>query len=341
MRVAAIASILCILAAGVAAIAQDKFTPPDGQSLDDYLNSPERQGQHLFGSGRYEQLDALVADYLKSDTRAPDGRQAVYLLTSSMSEWFEYWGEDQDAQMEQRLKSWRTQFPDSAFQPIVAAMFAQSTAWRARGTGYSTTVTPEGWRFFRERNQKAWDILMANKENSSHIPSWYEEAISIGTDLDVDEKMLRQLFDEGVRRHPGFYSLYFTYARQFAPRWGGDWESIDAFIIEQSAAKTNKEGDVLYARLYWLADQLAGQPPDFFQESKVDWRRMRHGFELLMASYPNGDRNRASFAAFACRKHDSATYGVLRPKVKGHLFGEVAPTGISLEVCDARFMKKA
>jgi hypothetical protein len=340
MKAAAIGLMLCALAAFTPTGAQDTFTPPDGQPPGEYYNSPEQKGQGLFGTGRYEQLDALVADYLKSDTRGPDGRQAIYLLTSALSEWFTYWGADQDSQMEGRLKSWQKNFPESAFQPIVAAMFAQSTAWRARGLGYSSEVTPEGWRLFRERNQKAWDTLMANKERSSGIPSWYEKAISIGTDLGVSHEKLQQLFEEGVRRHPGFYSIYFTYARQFAPRWGGDWQSIDAFIVEQSAAETNKEGDVLYARLYWLADELAGQPPDFFEDSKVDWRRMRRGFEGLMKSHPNGDRNQASFAAFACRRHDAATYRALRPKVKSRHFSEVAPSGISLEVCDARFFKK-
>ena len=100
-------------------------------------------------------------------------------------------------------------------------------------------------------------------------------------------------------------------------------------------------GEELYARLYWAFDwYYNGQEPSLFKESGMDWRRMRTGFEQMMEKYPESHWNRATFASFACRAGDSTTYGLLRPKLQDTQFWNAAPEGMSVEVCDARFMKK-
>ena len=345
MRQLAAFLVLIVARLGVAAETPAEPSPSEDesqstQSQDAYFASPQWKGQSLLGSDRFAELDALVAEYVKADTRGPDGRQALYLLTGTLSEWLERWGEESDQDQQARLQRWQDEIPDSPFQPVVEALRLRMTAWRARGTGYSSSVTPEGWQMFEQRNQKAWNYLMAHKARASTIPTWYEIAIDVGSDLAMDDQELRKVFEEGVRRHPGYYGIYFAYERRFAPRWGGNWNTVDAFIVEQSDARTNTEGDILYARLYWFADQLAGQPPDFFEASDVRWARMRRGFERLLLAFPEGVRNQASFAAFACRANDATTYAKLRPKVDLASFRDVAPDGISIEVCDARFMKK-
>ncbi|MGH8184921.1 MAG: hypothetical protein ACREUC_00045, partial [Steroidobacteraceae bacterium] len=148
------------------------------------------------------------------------------------------------------------------------------------------------------------------------------------------------LFMEGIKRFPGYHPLYFSYARRFSPRWGGNYVDADAFIESQVAAKTNPEGESLYARLYWLLDQYGGGDADFFEDSLVNWSRMRSGFELLIERFPKGARNQASLASFACRVGDPVTYTKWRRTLDLGAFKDVAPDGVSLEVCDARFYRK-
>jgi hypothetical protein len=340
MKPAAIALFLSTLLGYATAIAQPvaPVTQP-ADELPAFMKEPGWVGHGYFGQGQYAKLDALVADFTKSKTRAEDGRFSLFLLTWHLHNWFEQWGAESDAQMTGRLQSWSKQFPDSAMQPIVAAMQMHVTAWRARGNGFSSTVTEEGWRLFKERNQRAWQILIDHKEVSSSLPAWYEKAIRIGSDAGLPGEVLRELFDEGMSRHPGYHPIYFAYVRELAPRWGGSYAEADTFIREQTAAKAVPDGDELYARMYWTLDQIEQGPPSFFQESKVSWPRMRKGFERMMRAYPKSARNRANFAVFACRAHDGNTYGILRPKIDPGEFNQAAPTGISLEVCDARFMK--
>lgn len=301
-----------------------------------FMKEPEWLGQQYVGAREWVELDTLVEKLAASKERAEDGRFHLYLMTQAISHRFlNVPGETHKSE----FAEYRQQVPNSAFLPILEAMEMHASAWLARGQGLSSTVTPEGWQMFKERNEAAWELILAAKKTSDRLPTWYEQAISIGMDADVRNDELTAIFNEGIKRFPGYHSIYFVYARQFAPRWGGDYDSADAFINAQVAAKTNPDGEVLYARLYWLIDQYAADP-DFFENASVSWPRMRAGFEQLMKQFPNGKRNQASFVAFACRASDAATYFKWRQSVHGGFFSQVASDGISLEVCDARFTRK-
>lgn len=301
-----------------------------------FMKEPEWLGQMHLGAREWMELDALVEKLAASGERSEDGRFHLYLLTAGIAARFH---DDLDVDNKGKFAEYRQQIPNSAFLPILEAMQMHATAWQARGEGLSSTVTPEGRQLFQERNEAAWELILAAKKTSDRLPTWYEQAIAIGTDADVRNDELTAIFNEGIKRFPGYHSIYFTYARQFAPRWGGDYDSADAFINARVAAKTNPDGEVLYTRLYWLIDQYAADP-DFFDSSHVSWPRMRAGFEQLMKQFPNSRRNHASFVAYACRAGDGTTYFKWRQSVHPGFFRQVAPHGINLDVCDVRFTKK-
>jgi hypothetical protein len=336
MKVRFLLSMLAIAVGGAQQAASQALPPPP---LPAFMNEPSWKGQSLFGQGRVVELDALILDLTKTKARSVDGRFQLYMLTKSLADWFELWDERHDESFAAQFEEWRQKIPQSSVEPVVEAMQIDAMAWRARGRGYSSTVADEGWRLFNERTEKAWRFLMEHKKESSSIPTWYEVALTVGDDADKPDDELRALFEEGIRKFPGYHPIYFSYTRHFSPRWGGNYESADEFIRKQVTAKTNPEGEVLYARLYWLIDQYTGAPQDFFEASLVSWPRMRAGFELLMKQYPDSKWNQANFAMFACRARDAVTYTKLRTSVDA---GEAQSAGggsYSLEVCDARFMK--
>jgi hypothetical protein len=304
-----------------------------------WMSEPEWLGQKHLGAREWPELDALVEKLAASGERADDGRFHLYLLTTGIADRLETL-ERGEQDLARKLEEYRQQVPNSAFEPLLEAMVLHASAWQARGRGLASTVTEEGWALYRERNAAAWELILLAKQRSAKLPTWYELAINIGMDAGIADNVLTAIFNEGIKRFPGYHAIYFNYARQFAPRWGGDYETADAFITAQVAAKSNGEGEVLYTRLYWLIDQYAGSDPDFFEASRVSWQRMRTGFELLMEEFPNSQRNKASFVAYACRARDAATYIKWRQTVHPGFFQQVAPYGISLDGCDRRFMKK-
>lgn len=312
----------------------------DAAREDAFMSTPEWLAREYVGAGEWAKLEALIETLAQSGERAEDGRFRLYLVTGGIWSWLELWDEDQDQNFRGKFAEYREQVPGSAFAPILAAMQVHASGWRARGHGFSSTVTREGWALFQERSEQAWKMMKACKSKSDRLAIWYEQALNMGMDADVAPDELAALFDEGIQRFPGYHPLYFSYARQLSPRWGGDYEEADAFIKAEVAAKTNPDGEVLYARLYWLLDQYGGGSPDFFAESLVSWPRMRAGFDLLMEQFPKGAWNHANYVAFACRAEDAGAYFKWRKTVDAGEFKRAAPPGVSIEVCDARFIRK-
>lgn len=301
--------------------------------------SPDWLGRKYLIEGDWKKLEELVESLAASGKRAPDGRFELHLLTSEIALMLEHTDEAADRKVLEKIAAYQRQFPKSAFAALLPAMQLHGAAWRARGSGYSSSVTAEGRSLFAERNRQAWQEIVAVRSRSDRLPTWYEQAIKIGMDANIEGDELMNLFEEGIERFPGYHAIYSATVRQFSPRWGGNYADADAFVRAQVAATTNTEGETLYTRLYWQLDSYGGGELDFFEESRVDWLRMRAGFEALFKKYPVPS-NRARFASFACRSGDGSTYLKLRKDIGAAEFEEVAPQGVSLEVCDARFLQE-
>lgn len=297
---------------------------------------PRQRALLYMQKGEWKKLDDLVDSLAASGERAPNGRFQLQLVTFGIEDLLNHM-EQSGHSLQANVEAYQRERPESAFAPLLPVMHLHSAAWRARGSGYSHEVTAEGWKLFRDRNQQAWLKILAARSRSDRLPTWYHKAISVGMDAGIEGKQLRGLFDEGIARFPGYHMIYFVFLRQYSPRWGGSYTEADAFIREQVAAPTNPEGEMLYTQLYWNLDNQSGNQLDFFQASRVDWPRMRTGLEAWLQKYPD-NVDRARFAALACRARDGSTYMKLRKQVSRQEFTDIAPEGVSLDICDARFL---
>lgn len=333
---AALALMLCQLSS---AAERERIPAPTGQ---EYFKTPEFLVTRHIGQSEWEELEALITGLATAGQRAEDGRHVLYLVTMSMERYLGGgWNEDQDEQFQVKWEQYRDAVPNSVVAPLVEVFYLRGMAWRARGSDYASKVTPEGWALFKARNAKAMQVLQQSREGSSLIPTWYEQAIEIGIDSGMTGGQLTALFNEAIRRHPGYHGIYFAYLRRYSPRWGGSDPEARRFIEAQVAAPSNVEGEILYTRLYWSYDGLEGRKEDFFKTSFVSWERMRRGFDLLMAEYPASRHNQAAFAAYACRAGDAGTY---LKWVKGLTAGEfnaASRRGLTKEICTARMTTQA
>ena len=124
----------------------------------------------LFANERFDDLERLLADWTNKKERAADGRWKLGWFLEAIEASGRETGEF-EARLE-RLDRWRAKYPHSPFPPIAEADLWRTAAWRARGSGYSSSVTPEGWRLFHERCKKAEQILLASRSYASDNPLW-------------------------------------------------------------------------------------------------------------------------------------------------------------------------
>lgn len=210
-------------------------------------------------------------------------------------------------------------------------------AWAARGGGYASSVTDEGWRLFGERMAKAERHLLDNKEAGSTVPMWYEEMVEVQTALGRPAEERERVFREGATRYPKYYSLYRTMRAYLDPRWGGSFDAIDR-MIQWSAENTKAlMGDQIYWRLYTGLLFNLRKEEDFFRDTKVDWKRYVASAGEVQRAYPDSLEYLNNMASAACEKGDRDAFLEIRKRIGTNTLRKSWTKKAPLELCDAKF----
>jgi hypothetical protein len=111
--------------------------------------------------------------------------------------------------------------------------YEKHAAWAARGDGFADTVTPEGWKGFREHLASARDHLVKAHGRHPEFPDAAADMISVamGGGEHLRENT-RDWFDKATAAQPDWPSAYHNYLWSIYPRWGGSHREMIAFGLE-------------------------------------------------------------------------------------------------------------
>jgi len=239
--------------------AADRNDGPLGESVVSW------EAEQLWARERYEELDQMFSRLANPAERLTDGRWRLTAIPMGFAHYFEY-NKHWDHALWQ-IGEWRAQFPNSTAVDIAEAIVLKRAAWSARGGGYSGSVTPEGSKLFKERLERAEAALLRSKDRSSNNPLWFEEYLEVALGLGWDYPQFRALYNAAVARFPEYHNFYFTMVRYLSPRWYGSAEQIDAYIAEAVKQTRAKQGQVMYARLYWAYSGYVDEELSLFEAS--------------------------------------------------------------------------
>jgi Domain of unknown function (DUF4034) len=252
----------------------------------------------LFVREQFDDLDRLFDDWNNPSDRMADGRWKLDIFEIAMQ--YEFSNSHAWDTSYQRVQRWREKSPKSRAAALTEALYWYGYAWSARGNGYARSVTPEGWKLFQERLQKAEAVLLESKPYTSSSPLWGRICIDIGTGLGWSKEKLLEIFHESTKREENFYSMYVGMVASLAPKWGGDWRLVDTFIKDAIKNTQEVDGYSMYTRLYWAINQREDLEFDLFQDSLTSWADMKRGFEDIIRNYPHSALDINTFAAVAC-----------------------------------------
>ena len=204
------------------------------------------------------------------------------------------------------LRQWHEQRPGSMPAAIALADASVGYGWKARGTGFSDTVTPEGWQLLHQRMAPAEEILMKAAGTAAKTPDWYRAMIRLGRVQGWDRRRVDALFEQAVTLEPQYLHVYSEVARYLTPRWHGapgDWENM----ADRSAERLGgREGSVIYSHIAWQISKLH-RGHEFFDENRVSWPRIKQGFIDREALYGASGRNLNAFCKLAADAADRQT----------------------------------
>jgi hypothetical protein len=203
------------------------------------------------------------------------------------------------------LLKWEDAFPESPTPRIALANLYKDYAWQARGDGYSDTVTREGRRLFDERLKKSVAILGEAKALKVQDAELYCTFIIVAKGLGLPRAQMEDAFKRGQAIDPDFTPLYSAKADYLLPRWrgaDGDWE---AFAKEEADKRGGDNGDILY--MFIVRSEAYTWGEGLFKDTGISYERMRLGFRLARARYPNNGYDLNSYCYFASIAGDKET----------------------------------
>ncbi len=111
-------------------------------------------------------------------------------------------------------------------------------AWKARGGGWASSVSEEGWRGFGRSLDKARAELVEAWKLRPEQPYAAKEmiAVTMGGDA-VEGESLRLWFDRTVKARFDYMPAYDAFGWALRPRWGGSYEEMLAFGRACAATK--------------------------------------------------------------------------------------------------------
>jgi hypothetical protein len=260
----------------------------------------ERDLQGDLIAEKFDGLDA-TADQLRSGkTRLPGGQWQLRVFYSALDA--PQQSEQDSAEHIAHLEHWMSQRPNSITARVALATALTRWAWVARGHGYANTVTPEGWRLFRERIDQAQIVLEGSQKMQIMCPQWYSAMLTVGTAQGWDLERMHQVLEEGVKFEPGYYYLSQQYANYLLPKWHGRSGDASSFARTSADAIGGDAGDILY---FQVATELIKRGDDEFPAHEMDWQRIQRGYQALFSQYGSAHFPQNQLAYMAWKFQDA------------------------------------
>jgi hypothetical protein len=212
--------------------------------------------------------------------------------------------EDTLTAAEETLQAWQKQQPASSLAALALTQAYIAHGFFYRGTEADSAVPANNLKMFGEYIGLAAENLA--RPGLEHDPAWYFARITLAQFQSTPPEDKARLVDEATARYSGFYDLYFAAIGSLAPREGGSPEAFE-WLANLGVDRTRgREGDALYARVYWSVGQRPDFADDLFGTTRANWPHVKAGFEDIVLRYPE-PWNLNWYALFACQARDGET----------------------------------
>jgi hypothetical protein len=266
------------------------------------------QWRRLFDDRRWDELNSIASRLRSQRLRFQGGSWQLHVLytilstTGSKTATDAAWGAQIAA-----LQEWIRHNPSSPTPRIALADAYENFAWKARGGGLGDTVTPMGWKLFRQRIEKARVALVQAEIISRDDPEWYDAMLVVANAQSWRGDQAGALVDKALSREPGYYYVARDAAEFLLPKWNGIPGGTQRFAWKVADKIGGAEGDATYFFIaeYVLVIQDCSCPGSHARG--MSWPRIRKGYAAIERLYGTNDVELNAMASLAVRAGDSQT----------------------------------
>jgi hypothetical protein len=264
-----------------------------------FLDHYEEGIHGLFEQDKFESLDLMADTARSTKARLPGGFWTVHIIYVALmappkgayaapaGDWTTHLA---------RLQRWVTQRPDSITARVALGAAQLQYAWRARGGGYTDTVTEDGWKLFQQRAEVAAKTLMDASSLQAKCPEWYVAMQLTARALGQTKEVQTAIFESAIAFEPDYQYFYRTQAELLMPKWEGEEGEMAAFAEKAADRIGGKKGDMIY---YQIATFLNCGCDNDRKLNGMSWPRIKRGYIALEEQYGESIANLNAMAYMA------------------------------------------
>lgn len=266
----------------------------------------ERSVRKMLYLEQFSDLEKMARDLRDNRRSFPDGMRQLRSFYQGISNPRDR-SDDGWKRFLVKFDKWFQQYPDSVTAKVAAGTAWERYAWFARGTGFADTVSEEGWRLFRERTNKAYDLVKSKPAlPEKDCPERYALLLGLANVQGWKRSQYEALFNEAVAVDPSYYAFYVKKATYLLPSWHGKEGEWQRFAKDAINLTPKRDGYAVYMsilRSFWRMSSVIKS----FQEPDISWPLMKQGFLDAERNYPDSRWNLNIFCRFACIAADRDT----------------------------------
>lgn len=184
---------------------------------------------------------------------------------------------------------------------LIEGTFWVLSAWNARGSGWSNTVSDPGWKLFNERLQKAQTILEKAWAIDPSDPNIAIEMMNVELGQGLGRERLETWFRRAMDADPDSCRAAHGKMLYLEPKWYGTEEELMEFA-HQCVATGNWKSRIPFVLISAHSD-LAGasrQSNDYWKQPEV-WNEVEKFYMAAFAHNPDSPYDRSYYALIAYR----------------------------------------
>ena len=249
---------------------------------------------NLIRNGKWKELEDWAAELRNTEARMEEGQLQVYFVYRGIANLsLPKTGQEDEVWMKwyERLDEWEKAVPESIMLPVVRIMFWSEFGWKARGRWTADTVTPKGWKLFKERNEKAYEIYESiehDVETPYSCPYFYTVMAKLSMGMQwPDQQRYKEVFLPLVQNYHLHISFYSTFGFSQKARWsgidGGDYH----FYNRLPVLTTPEENGLEALGLFMLSSQL--NVIYNYRMDIADWDLIKKSFLTVARKHPENN----------------------------------------------------
>jgi len=181
---------------------------------------------------------------------------------------------------------------------VLKGEFYVQAAWCARGSGWSSSVSQQGWELFAQRLAKANDILTAVYAAHPDQTGTPRSMMTVALGQQQPRDQMELWFQRGLKLNPDPFPLYMSKYKYLLPRWYGSDEDEWAFGLE--CAKSDDWDRKIPTMLLECVTDAAETNPGVYARPEI-WAPIERVFRDYLTRFPNAISYRSLFVKCAAQ----------------------------------------